>query len=71
MEYTKHFECGCKVMVIGELTNAQILYCPKHYAAPELYEALKMMVAADFGLIEKHKIDRALKAIALVEEEKC
>ena len=40
MNYTKHFECGCKVVVIGEITNAQIVKCPKHKSAPDLYEAL-------------------------------
>ena len=41
MNYTRHFECGCKVAVIGEITNAKIVYCPKHKAAEEMYEALK------------------------------
>lgn len=40
MNYTRHFDCGCKVVVIGELTNATIAYCPLHKSAPELYEAL-------------------------------
>ena len=37
-------------------------------AAPELYEALKVLVTAEFGLIEKHKIDKALQALAKVEK---
>lgn len=41
MNYTRHFECGCKVVVIGELTNAEIRYCSKHKAAPDMYEALE------------------------------
>ena len=44
MNYTRHFECGCKVVVIGELTNAVINYCPKHKAAPDMYGALKEML---------------------------
>ena len=44
MNYTRHFECGCKIVVVGQLTDALINYCPKHEAAPELYKALKELV---------------------------
>lgn len=43
MNYTKHFECGCKVVVIGELNNALIEYCPIHKAAPDMVEELKYL----------------------------
>ena len=46
MNYTRHFECDCRIVVIGELTNAIINYCPKHEAAPSLYEALGRVKAA-------------------------
>ena len=45
MNYTRHFECGCKVVVIGELTNVKIVYCPLHKSAPDMYEALKVAIA--------------------------
>lgn len=44
MNYTRHFECGCKIVVIGELHNAKIEYCPKHKAAQDMYEALKKLL---------------------------
>jgi len=47
MNYTRHFECGCKIKVTGEITNAEIIYCPKHEAAPDMYEALKACHAAN------------------------
>lgn len=47
MNYTRHFDCGCKVVVIGELTNVEIKYCPKHQAAPELLEALEELAEFD------------------------
>ena len=47
MNYTRHFKCGCKVVVIGELTNAQIEYCPKHKSARDLYEACKELIRRD------------------------
>lgn len=39
--------CGCRITVVGYLTPKErilyndIEYCPKHKAAPKLYEALK------------------------------
>lgn len=38
MEYTKG-ECSCQVILSEHGTG--IIYCPKHAAAPELYEALR------------------------------
>ena len=42
-------ECGC--LMIGYLneddtTRVDMHYCPKHKAAPELYEALVMLVSS-------------------------
>lgn len=39
MSFTKG-ECGCKV-VSSFLVGNEIEYCPKHKAAPDMYEALK------------------------------
>lgn len=68
MNYTKHFECGCKVVVIGELTNAEIRYCPKHEAAPDMYEALNKWKDVFFAHAEgkpiKPKIDKAWEQTA-------
>ena len=45
MEYIKTFtNCGCQIRISGELHNAEICYCPKHEAAPDMYEALKELV---------------------------
>jgi deoxycytidylate deaminase len=41
MKYTKTFPCGCTVKVISTGVS-EIIYCPKHNAAPELYEALQL-----------------------------
>lgn len=43
MEYTKRYkeyECGCEIATDG-LGSYEIEYCPKHKAAPALYEACK------------------------------
>ncbi len=41
MNYTRHFDCGCKIVVIGVITDATIIYCPKHSACDDMYEELK------------------------------
>ncbi len=42
MEYTEG-ECGCYVKAVLTRTNqVEIIYCPKHKSAPEMYEALKL-----------------------------
>ena len=41
MEYTeKELECGCIIMGNSD-RELDISYCPKHRAAPDLYEALR------------------------------
>jgi len=47
MEFTKgelrtisSYWCGCRI-VTNEVNDYLIDYCPKHKAAPDLYEALK------------------------------
>ena len=73
MNYTRHFECGCKVVVMGELTNALINYCPKHKAAPDMYEALKLTKKTvitkteDGYLITYDALRAIIKALAKAE----
>lgn len=43
MYYRNEFECGC--MVVGDNAGCYTIeYCPKHGAAPLLYEALKIAI---------------------------
>ena len=42
--YTRHLECGCKIVVIGKSDNAEIHYCPLHKSAPTIHEALKSVL---------------------------
>ncbi|KKN76933.1 hypothetical protein LCGC14_0365850 [marine sediment metagenome] len=76
--YTRHFECGCKIVVIGELTNATIIYCAKHEYAPAMYEALKALqskfkvAALMAGLSEQViacELSQSNEALSLAEEE--
>ncbi len=47
--------CGCKLFRHpGRNMNLIILYCPKHEAAPELYEALK--VALEGSEVENGRV---------------
>ena len=42
MNYTKRFECGCEIHAVLEgkiIIGSDIHQCPKHKAAPALYEA--------------------------------
>ncbi|KKN12482.1 hypothetical protein LCGC14_1016060 [marine sediment metagenome] len=39
-------KCGC-VIIQDRTADAYIVYCPKHKSAPDLYEALKALVAFD------------------------
>ena len=40
MNYTKTFNCGCEILVQNSGAGS-IAYCPKHKAAPKMYEALR------------------------------
>jgi len=45
--YSERRECGCRITLVedfGELVDIELAYCPKHKAAPEMYEALKGML---------------------------
>lgn len=45
MEYSKTFtSCGCQIVISGELHDAEIIYCPKHKAAPMMHEALEAII---------------------------
>ncbi len=37
--YLGHYSCGCSIFKVKH--NVIIDYCPKHKAAPDMYEALK------------------------------
>lgn len=78
MNYTKEgillqsYSCGCYVAQWGD-SSCGIEYCPKHKAAPELYEALKAIdyiwrnnTPAFKGQKEDAK-ELLLKALAKVE----
>ena len=66
-------ECGCAVQQLHD-AQVYIIYCPKHHAAPELYEACKMLI--EHMTMDKDDSSRpyladvkrqALKAIAKAE----
>jgi hypothetical protein len=64
--------CGCVVIWSrGKPLNSQIKYCPKHAAAPALYEALAEMVdrvekGGVIGLdMDEDIIDESRAALAL------
>jgi hypothetical protein len=66
MNYTN--VCGCRVVKAGKTT--EIIYCPKHKAAGDMYEALKDLwsalmfnhLAADgkFGVMYAERVESAL-----------
>ena len=42
--YSERRECGCRITLVedfGELVDIELAYCPKHKAAPWMYEALR------------------------------
>ena len=41
----KAYDCGCEILT-DNMGTYEISYCPKHTAAPEMYEALKGVCAA-------------------------
>ena len=55
MEYTKTFNCGC-AMLIRNSGVGSITYCPKHKAAPDMYEALRGIIARR---MECHEVESA------------
>ena len=59
-------ECGCKVVSLF-LTGNTIEYCPKHKAAPDLYEALKSF---DRYISESYPDNMKYKAYAVEQMEK-
>lgn len=83
------FDCGCKVTVNENYADtravdAQIVYCPKHNSAPELYEASRRLALSlpnseldlareawghtNVGVVI-HWRDRVLAALALVDKK--
>ena len=65
MEYTEHTEreCGCSTKT-GRSGNPYIVYCPKHKAAPAMYEALKNVFKYTCG-----RQDGISKRLRLVAEQ--
>ena len=62
MAKLKHtMACGCVVAIDYDETLA-LIYCPKHAAAPELYEALK---AVDEYFEAPYPDNMALKRVAV------
>ena len=71
LNYTKGEWCACGVKDLGERVY-QIKYCPKHKAAPALYEALKDLLNIfdrdlPEGTIGWHTCNRATKALSRAE----
>jgi len=58
-------DCGCRILQTtnGVLTATGMRYCPKHKAAPELYEALEALWPYIDGAANVH-IDAQNKAQA-------
>jgi hypothetical protein len=52
MNYTKELTCGCLITISGFEGN--IIYCSKHKAAPDMYEALGLALKdlAELGRID-------------------
>lgn len=70
----KSYECGCEI-ITDNMGTYEISYCPKHKAATELYEALKITYEylRDLGVLPNLgglAREEAQKAIAKVEEGK-
>lgn len=62
-EFTKKYECGCSIET-GRSGNPFIVYCPKHKAAPAMYEALKaILTEPNLGLLGRLYVP-ANKALA-------
>ena len=73
-------KCGCYVQqdTYGE-EKVEVVYCPKHKAAPEMYEALKELCAnlsmsCSTDYLYKHNLSlplsKAQKALAKAEGKK-
>ena len=65
MEYS----CGCKLKQLGHVIT-EIDYCPLHKAAPDLYEACKLVEkdAMPEKRISFNTLETVMKAIAKAEE---
>ncbi len=64
MEYM--MKCGCKVKVTDDTLGATILYCPKHKAAEDMYEALKEISLYKY-LTDTNTGNRIKQALAKAE----
>lgn len=61
MSYEAQFDCGCRIWRTSQ-GNLHITYCPKHAAAPEMFEALK--VVSDFAAMA---VDESVNIIEAFE----
>ena len=61
MEYTKG-ECKCR----ADNTTGEIVYCPLHKAAPDMYEALEKLVDLSRPLLREDMAE-GNKALAKAE----
>ena len=55
------YECGC-VIIQDRTADSYIVYCYKHEAAPDLYEALDAWLKSGFGTSPTHIVEKAIKA---------
>jgi hypothetical protein len=70
--------CGCKYEPIlgpsGHYVGGNIIYCPKHAAAPDIFRFLKMMIEYGDGeynpspMAIRHVIDEARTLVRDIEE---
>ena len=58
----QRFPCGCTIEDLGDGSHA-INYCPKHKAAPDMYEALRALV----GWLEDDK--KLIGNVALIQSD--
>ena len=68
MEYTKG-ECECKVVISPDQKGYGIIYCPKHEAAPDMYEAGKNSLQSLKLWASQHPDDEIL-ALVISEQDK-
>ncbi len=62
MVVVREYKCGCKIT--SEKSYPSIEYCPKHKAAPDLYEVLRLLASQYAVPSNKVYWEEALKVLA-------
>ena len=60
--YDKTEKCGCEVRWADDALVDGINFCPLHKAAPEMLEALELLVEADVTEWSRDAVNKALAA---------